>query len=100
MQFEPNKMLQLQQKELLCKQLHQAIKKLVSVLAIFTLVIEASQENIVALDWVSCICYPIQFKKSKVLVQALIVSASDINTMTLGYISKLGLKICLSNIKA
>ena len=53
-----------------------------------------------ALDWMLCIHYPIWFKKSKVQVQALIDSGSKVNAMTLGYASKLGLKICLTNVGA
>ena len=56
---------------------------------------EASQED-VALDRVSCICYPIWFKKNK--VQALIDSGSEVNAMTPGYASKLGLKVRLTNV--
>ena len=56
------------------------------------LVTEASQEDVV-LDWVSCICYLIWFKKSKVQVQALLNSGSKVNAMTLGYALKLGLKV-------
>ena len=52
---------------------------------------EASQEDVVALDWLFCICYPIQFKKNE--VQALIDSGNEVNAMTPGYASKLGLKI-------
>ena len=65
MRSEPSKVLQLQQKGPLCKQLYQVSKKLVSVLATFAPVTEASQEDIV-LDWVPCIYYPIWFKKSEV----------------------------------
>ena len=92
-------MLQLQQKESLCKQLYQASKKLVSVLTTSAPVTEASQENDVFLDWVLYICYPIWFKKSKVQVQALINSDSKVNVMTSGYALKLGLKVCLTNIR-
>ena len=91
MQFKSTKVLQLQQKEPLCKQLHQVFKKLVSVLATSVPVTEASQEDVIALNWVSCICYPIWFKKNK--VQALINSGSEVNTITPGYASKLGLKV-------
>ena len=54
---------------------------------------EASKEDVVALDRVPCIRYPIRFKKNEVQVQALIDSGSEVNAMTLGYASKLGLKI-------
>ena len=58
---------------------------------------EASQEDVI-LDQVSCICYPIRFKKNK--VQALIDSGSEVNAMTLGYALKLGLKVCPTNVGA
>ena len=53
---------------------------------------EASQEDVV-LDRVPCIRYPIRFKKSEVQVQALLDSGSEVNAMTPGYASKLGLKV-------
>ena len=37
--------------------MHQASKKLVLVSATFALVTEASQEDVIDLDWVLCICY-------------------------------------------
>ena len=97
MRSKPNKVLQLQQKEPLCEQLHRASKKLVLVSATSVPVIEASQEDVV-LDWVLCICYPIWFKKNK--VQALIDSGSGVNAMTLGYASNLGLKVRPTNLRA
>ena len=60
-------------------------------MATSTPVIETSQENVVALDQVPYICYPILFKKNE--VQALIDSGSKVNAMTLGYALKLGLKV-------
>ena len=54
---------------------------------------EASQEDVVVLDRVPCIRYPIRFKKSEVQVQALLDSGSEVNAMTPGYASKLGLKV-------
>ena len=54
---------------------------------------EASQKDVVVLDQVPCIYYPIWFKKSEIQVQALFDSGSEVNAMTLGYASKLGLKI-------
>ena len=57
---------------------------------------EASKEDVVALDRVPCIRYPIRFKKNEVQVQALIDSGSEVNAMTLGYTSKLGLKFRLT----
>ena len=80
--------------------MHQTFKKLVLVLTTSAAVTEASQENVVVLDCVPCICYPIRFIKSKVQVQALIDSSSKANAMILGYAFKLGLKIRSTNIKA
>ena len=58
------------------------------------------EDKPLALDWVSCIYYLIWFKKSKVQVQALIDFGSKVNAMTLGYASKLGLKVCPTNVGA
>ena len=52
------------------------------------------------MDWVFYICYPIWFKKSKIQVQILIDFGSKINTITLEYVLKLDLKVCLTNVKA
>lgn len=67
------------------------------VLAISILVTKASKKDIV-LDYVFCIYYPIQFKKNE--VQALIDSGSKVNIMTSIYVSKLGFKVCYTNVKA
>ena len=62
---------------------------------------EASKEDVVvALDWVPCICYSIWFKKSEIEVQALFNSGSEVNAMTPGYASKLGLKVRFIDIRA
>ena len=58
-------MLQLQQKELLFKQLYQISKKLVLVLATSMLVTKIYKKDIIALDWVSSICCLIWFKKKR-----------------------------------
>ena len=79
--------------------MHGTSKKLVLVLTTSVLVTKASKEDIVILNYISCICYQIWFKKSKVYVQVLINSSSKVNAMILGYILKLGLKICFINIK-
>ena len=63
-------------------------------------VTETSYEDVVVLDWVPCICYPMRFKKSKVQVQALIDSGSEINTMMLAYALKLGLKVHTTDVEA
>ena len=51
------------------------------------------KNNLLVLDWVLCIHYPIWFKKSKVQIQVLINSSSEVNAMTSIYALKLGLKI-------
>ena len=51
------------------------------------------ENNLLALDWVPCICYSIRFKKSEVQVRALINFGTEVNAMTLGYSVKLGLKV-------
>ena len=61
---------------------------------------EASQENVVVLNWVAFICYPIWFKKSKVQVQALINSGNKVNAMTPEYTLKLGLKVRSTDVEA
>ena len=91
-------MLQLQQKRPLYKQLHQTSKKLVLVLATSTSITEANKKDVFVLDWVSCICYLIPFKKNK--IWALINSDNKVNNITLGYTLKLGLKIRLTNVRA
>ena len=69
-------------------------QKLVSVLAISTLMTGTRKEALV-LERVSYIYYPVQFKKNtnKTQVQALIDSRSEVNAMTPAYVSKLGLKV-------
>ena len=62
------------------------------------LVTETSKKGNVALQRVSYIHYPIQFKKKK--VQALIDSGSEINAMTLAYGLKLGLWVYCTNVGA
>ena len=75
-------------------------KKLVLVLATSTPVTEARHKNVVVLDCVPCICYPMRFKKSKVQVLALINSGSEVNAMTPAYALKLGLKVHTTNVGA
>ena len=58
------------------------------------------EDNPLALDRVPCIRYPIWFKKSKVQVQALINSGSEVNAITPEYASKLGLKVRPTNVGA
>ena len=50
--------------------------------------------------WIRYLVFAIQFSLKKSEVQALINFGSKVNTMTLGYALKLGLKIHLINVKA
>ena len=68
-------------------------KKLILVLGISVLVIDASKKAPeVILDWVPCIHYSIQFRNNKKIIRALINSGSKINAMTFAYAKKLGLR--------
>ena len=78
----------------------QTFKKLVLVSATSAPVTEASQEDVVLLDRVPCICYPMRFKKSEVQVQALIDTGSKVNAMTPAYALKLGLKVHTTDVGA
>ena len=62
-------------------------------------VIKASQNDVVILDSIFYIYYPILFKKSKIQVQALINFNNKVNAMIPGYVSKLGPKIRFTNVK-
>ena len=69
-------------------------KKLVSVPATSALVTGASKEaqEVIVLDRVSCIYYPVQFRKDKgATIWALINSGSKINAITPAYAKQLGL---------
>ena len=60
---------------------------------------EASKIRI--LDKVSCICYPVQFRKDKSEdVLALLDFRSEVNVMTLAYATNLGLKVRVTNVGA
>ena len=53
------------------------------------------------LDKVSCICYPVQFRKDKGKdALALLDSGSKVNAMTLAYAAHLGLKVRVTNVGA
>ena len=53
------------------------------------------------LDWVFCICYPVQFQKDKRKdVLTLLNSESKLNIMTLAYSAQLGLKMQKTNVGA
>ena len=62
---------------------------------------EASKEDKVALVQVSCIHYPLHFRKdNQNKVQALIDYGSKVNTMIPAYILKLGLRVRQTNVGA
>ena len=57
--------------------------------------------KISVLDKVSCICYPVQFRKDKKKdILALPDSKSEVNAMTLAHAAHLGLKVRVTNIGA
>ena len=69
-------------------------KKLVSVLATSALVTAANKEaQEVILGRVPCIHYPVQFRKDKEVIKALINSGSKVNAITLAYAKQLGLQV-------
>ena len=72
-------------------------KKLVSVLATSTLVTSAREE---ALEHVSYIHYPVQFKKDKTQVQALVDLGSEVNAMHPSFAKQLGLSIWPTDVRA
>lgn len=65
-------------------------------MAAFAPMTEINKEDM-ALDQVSCIHYPVWFKKDK--IKALINSGSKVNAMSLRYALKLGLKVRYTNVK-
>ena len=78
-------------------------KKLISVLATFALVTSASKEaqEVIVLDHVPCIHYPVQFWKDQgATIWAVIDSGNKVNTMTPAYAMKLGLRIQKTDVKA
>ena len=76
-------------------------KKLILVLATSALLTGASKEAPkVILDWVSCIHYPVQFRKDKETIQALINSGNKFNAMTPAYAKKLGLQTWRTDVGA
>lgn len=92
------------------------VKKLDSVLAIFTSMIVASIETVLAvvlslkalilvnfsppLKRVLCIYYLMQFKKDQAKTLALINSSSKINTITPAYMARQSFKIQRTDVKA
>ena len=71
-------------------------KKLVSVLATSALMTGASKEaqEVIVLDWVPCIYYPVQFQQDqRATIQVLSNYGSKVNVMTLAYAKQLGFQI-------
>ena len=93
-------MLELQPKGPLFEHLPQIFKKLVSVLATSAPTTEASKKDEVVIERVPCIHYPLRFRKDPVGVRALINSGSEVNAMTPAYTSKLGLRVCQTDVGA
>lgn len=75
------------------------IKKLVSALTIFILMVRFNKKNVI-LEWISSICYPLYFLKDIANVKALIDLSSKVNTIFPAYVVSLGLKIWPTNIKS
>ena len=74
------------------------VKKLVLVLATYTLVTGAREET---LERVSCIYYPVQVKNtSDAQIQALVDSGSEVNTIHPTFAKQLGLPIRTTDIRA
>ena len=75
-------------------------KKLVLILATSLPITEASKEDEVVLKRIPCIYYPLYFRKNTAKVKTLLNSGSEVNTMTLIYTAKLGLKVRRINVGA
>ena len=77
-------------------------KKLVSVSATPALVTSASKktQKVIVLDRVPCIYYPVQFRKNKATIRALIDSGSEVNAMILAYAKQLGLQTQRTDVRA
>ena len=61
-----------------------------------------TRDKILVLERISCIYYPVQFKKNTngTQVQALIDYRTEVNVMAMAYASKLGLKVYPTNVGA
>lgn len=97
-------MLELQLETSLFKCLLKIFKKLILALTVFALVAGASkkvedtvEDVAMALERVPCIHYLIWFKKNQ--VQTLLDLGSEVNAITLAFVSKLGLQTCHTNVK-
>lgn len=86
----------------LFNQIAQISKRLISALKAFFLIAGVSIKNISRpLDWLLYIYYLLHFRKDKKnKMRVLINSGSKVNTMTLKYDAKIGLKICHIKIRA
>lgn len=94
-------MLELKPEGLLFKRLPKTFKKLVSVSATSAPITGASKEDEVVLEGVPCVYYPLRFRKDKENeVRALIDSGSEVNAITPTYASKLGLRVCHTDVGA
>lgn len=78
----------------------EGVKKLVAVSAIPASTTEATRKNVsreapeqIAIEMVSCIQYPVRFRKDQDETQALIDSDSEVNAIQPAYAKKLGLTI-------
>ena len=59
-----------------------------------------AEDGAVQLERIRCIHYPIHFRKDSAGAGALLDLRSEVNAMTLAFASKLGLKVCPTNVGA
>lgn len=83
-----------------CKVLPRTFKKPVLVLRISAPINEAIRENKVILKKISYIYYQLRFRKDTLEVKALLNFNSKVNAITPAYATKLGSKVCFTNIGA
>lgn len=57
------------------------------------LITPGSNDSTQPLECISCIHYPVWFKKDQAKVQALLDSGNEVNAMTTAYAARLGLKV-------
>ena len=74
-------------------------QKLVSVLAISTLITDTKKKTLV-LELISCIYYLVQFKKNTNKIQSINDSRSGINVIALAYTKKPGFQMQKINLRA
>ena len=92
--------MELQPEKALFECLPGTFKKLVLVSATSSSVTETSKEDDMTLKRVPCVHYPLRFQKDTADIGALIDSGSEVNAITPAYASKLGLRICHTNVEA